>query len=107
MKLIYGVLCVLGLVIPMWQFIPWFMEHGFDLVQFLNDASATRLATFAWADVLLTSVALLVFIVVEGGGRLRMSCILPGVIATFLVGPSLGLPLFLYLREVELNRKTA
>ncbi|MEZ5536544.1 MAG: DUF2834 domain-containing protein [Thiolinea sp.] len=105
MKLIYGVLCVLGLVIPMWQFVPWFMEHGFDLIQFLNDAGTNRLSAFAWADVIITSVALLVFIIVEGGGRLRMRCILPGVLATILVGPSFGLPLFLLLREFELAKK--
>jgi hypothetical protein len=106
MKLIYGVLCVLGLAIPMWQFVPWFMEHGFDLVQFLNDAGTNRLAAFAWADVLITSVVLLIFIIVEGGGRLRMRCILPGVMATLLIGPSFGLPLFLLLREFELSKKT-
>lgn len=105
MKLIYSVLCVLGLVIPMWQFVPWFMEHGFDLMQFLGDAGANRLAAFAWADVIITSVTLLIFIIIEGGGRLRMRCILPGVLATILVGPSFGLPLFLLLREYELIKK--
>ncbi|MEZ5479274.1 MAG: DUF2834 domain-containing protein [Thiolinea sp.] len=105
MKYVYGVLCVLGLVIPMWQFIPWMLEHGFDLLQFLRDAGANRLAAFAWADVLITTVTLVFFIVVEGGGRLQMKCILPGVLATLVVGPSFGLPLFLLLRERELEKR--
>lgn len=107
MKIIYALLAVLGLLIPMSQMVPWFMEHGFDLLQFLRDAGTNRLGMYAWAGILLTMVCMMIFIVIEGGGRLRMGCILPGVAATLLVGPAFGLPLFLLLREYELDKKTA
>lgn len=107
MKLIYGILCVFGLIIPMAQFVPWFMEHGFDLMQLIRDIGASNMAAFAWANMILTAVTLVIFIIMEGGGRLRMRCILPGVAGTLFVGPSFGMPLFLLLREYELDKKAA
>jgi hypothetical protein len=100
MKAVYALLCVAGLLLPYGAFLPWLFEHGVDLPLLLQQAMATPIALFAWLDVLVAGVVLLVFIVVEGQRR-RMRLLWLPVLATLGVGVSLGLPLFLLLREQQ------
>lgn len=100
---VYGVLCVLGLVLPYAQFVPWLLEYGLDLPRLVREASGGRISAFAWSDVLVTAAALLVFIVAEGRREGLRLLGLP-ILATLLVGPSLGLPLFLLLRHKQRQR---
>ena len=58
-------------------------------------------ASFA-ADVILSSVAFWALVVIEGGRAAMRRLWLP-VAANVIVGLSLGLPLFLYLRERRLD----
>jgi len=100
MKTVYALLCVPGLLLPYAAFLPWMLEHGADLPLLLEQAMATPIALFAWLDVLVAGVVLLTFIVVEGRRRQMRRLWLP-VLATLSVGVSLGLPLFLLLREQQ------
>jgi hypothetical protein len=54
-------------------------------------------------DVLVSAIVLIVFTQVEGR-RLRMRYVWVPVMGTLLVGVSLGLPLFLYLRQIHIDR---
>jgi Terpene cyclase DEP1 len=98
LKTMYLVLCVLGLALPYWQFLPWLAAHGLDWRLFLHELSANRISSFFVMDVLVSAVTLFVFIGSEqkrlggGGWWIPRVCVL-------LVGVSLGLPLFLYMRE--------
>jgi hypothetical protein len=56
-------------------------------------------------DALVSAVVLFVFIRIEGR-RVGMGFRWLPVIAVFLVDVSLGLPLFLYLRQAHLDRAT-
>jgi hypothetical protein len=56
-------------------------------------------------DVIVSAVVLFVFIFAEGK-RLDMSNLWFPVVATLSVGVSLGLPLFLYMRQNQLEGKT-
>ncbi|MEZ5479828.1 MAG: DUF2834 domain-containing protein [Thiolinea sp.] len=105
MKYIYGVLALLGLGFQLWQMVPWLTEHGFDLLLMVRELGSSPLAAFAWTDRIIASLALLVFIVIDGSGRLGMKCILPPVLSTLLIGPAVGLPLFLMMREIKLARQ--
>src|SRR4051812_8606206 len=99
-------LCVVGLVIPNAVFWPWLAVHGFAPRQFLADLFANGVSRFFGLDVLLAAAAFIICVDPEGrrlGLRRRG---LP-IAATCLVGVSLGLPLFLYQRQVHLDRAAA
>jgi len=101
-KTIYLALCFLGLLLPYWQFVPWMLEHGLNLSLFARELFVNRISAFFGMDVLVSAIVLIVFTRVEGrriGLRRRW---IP-VLAVLLVGVSLGLPLFLYMRELQLE----
>jgi hypothetical protein len=102
-KRFYLALCVVGFLLPYWQFVPWVAEHGLNLSLFAHDLFANRISSFFGLDVLVSAVVLWLFIAVEGS-RLGMHNFWLPIVATCVVGVSLGLPLFLYLRQVHLDR---
>jgi hypothetical protein len=62
----YLVLCVLGLLLPYWQFVPWLLEHGLKLSMLAHDLFANRISGFFAMDVLVSAIALFVFVRAEG-----------------------------------------
>jgi hypothetical protein len=105
-KALYLLLCILGFALPYSQFIPWVLEHGLDMRLFLQQLFANRIGGFFGLDVLVSAVTLIGFVRNEGG-RLKMSRLWLPIASVLLVGVSLGFPLFLYLRERELERRAA
>jgi hypothetical protein len=105
-KCFYLVLCILGAVLPYSQFVPWLGEHGVNEWLFVQQLFATRISAFFALDVIVSAVVVLRFIQAESG-RLRINHAWLAIPATLLVGVSLGLPLFLYLRELQLERTGA
>lgn len=103
LKYVYGILAVLGTVLPYSQFIPWVSENGSNLALLIVEASQTRIGAFAWLDVMVSAVVLIAFILCEGS-RKGMKWLWVPIIGTITVGVSLGLPLFLLLREIHLER---
>ena len=103
LRTIYLVLCILGLGLPYWQFIPWVAENGLNMPLFFQQLFANRIGGFFGMDVAVSSVVLLVFVRREYS-KINIKWIWLPVIAVFTVGVSLGLPLFLYLRERALER---
>ena len=105
-KGLYLVLCVLGFALPYSQFVPWVIEHGLDMSLFVRQVFANRIGGFFGLDVLVSAVALIGFIRSEGA-RLKIRSLWLPIVSVLFVGVSLGLPLFLYLRERELERITS
>jgi len=102
---LYLMFCLLGLVLPYSQFVPWIIEHhALNMPLFMRDLFANRIAAFFALDVIVSAIVLLSFIQSEGR-RLRMRFLWLPMLGTVFVGVSLGLPLFLYLRQLELHRK--
>ena len=97
LKTKYLFLCVLGIALPYWQFIPWVAQHGLNMRLFVEQLFANRISAFFGMDVIVSAVALMVFVGSERclTGRQRW---LP-LLAVLTVGVSLALPLFLYLRQ--------
>lgn len=95
-------LCVAGTVLPLWQFAPFVQDHGLNVSLFVTQLFANPVSSFFGVDVLVSSVVLWVFVLVQGrrGGVSHLWMPLLGNVA---VGVSLGLPLFLYLRERALD----
>ena len=70
---------------------------------FIHDMFANQISAFFVMDVIVSAIVLIVFILDEGRCLGMQTLWLP-VIATLLVGVSLGLPLFFYLRQIQLDR---
>ncbi|HEX4630565.1 MAG TPA: DUF2834 domain-containing protein [Chthoniobacterales bacterium] len=98
----YLALCVVGTLLPYWEFAPWIMEHGLNVPLLCHELFATRIGAFFGLDVIVSAVVLFVFILAEGR-RSAMSLLWLPIIATLLVGVSLGLPLFLYLPQRNID----
>ncbi len=94
----YLALAVLGTILPYWKLLPWVLERGLDLALLCQELFSTRIGAFFGLDVVVSAVVLFLFISVEGR-RLGLRRLWLPIAATCLVGVSLGLPLFLYLRE--------
>ena len=104
---LYFALALIGLLLPCSQFVPWLMEHHAPNMQlFIRDLFANRISAFFALDVIVSAIVLISFIQAEGK-RLGMRLLWVPTIAVLLVGVSLGLPLFLYLRQHELDRTAA
>jgi Terpene cyclase DEP1 len=102
-KTIYLVLCFLGIALTYWQFVPWVAQNGLNMPLFFRLLFANRISAFFGMDVFVSAAALLVFMRTETS-RLRIPGRWLAVTALILVGVSLALPLFLYLRERKLEQ---
>jgi len=103
---LYLALCIVGLLVPNSVFFPWLVRHGLDPQRFVQDLFANPVSGFFGMDVILAAGALVAFVLIEGR-RLRLSRQWLPIVATFVVGVSLGLPLFLYQRQAHLDRVAA
>jgi hypothetical protein len=101
-KHVYLLFCVLGVVLPYWQFLPWVLEYGLNVKLFVQQLFANRIGGFFGLDVLISAVVLIFFIRREGQ-RLGVRYLWLPIAGVLTVGVSLGLPLFLYLRENALG----
>lgn len=95
---LYLALCVLGTVLPYHQFWPFLREHGLDLPLFVEQLFSTPVGAFFGMDVIVSSIALWVFVFAERQRRGVRHMWAP-LAANLAVGVSLALPLFMYLRE--------
>ena len=102
LKSIYLTLCFVGTVLPYSQFLPFLLEHGLNLKLFFEQLFANDVGGFFGMDVLVSSIVLILWIVAEGD-RLGIRYFWLAIAGNLLVGVSLGLPLFLYLRELQLE----
>ena len=102
----YLVCCVIGLVLPYSLFMPWLLEHGLNVTLFFRELFANRICAFFAMDVIVSAIVLIWFIQSEGK-RLRVRFLWLPTVGTLVVGVSFGFPLFLFLRQVTLDRTAA
>ena len=103
---VYLGLAVLGTVLPYSQLLPWLMAHGLDLGDFFRELFSTRVGAFFGWDVIVSAVVVTLFVLIDGRGGQVPHLWLP-IAALLLVCVSSGLPLFLALRERELETGSA
>ncbi len=107
LRRVYLLLAVIGLALPYSQFIPWIMEHRPpNMEPFIHDLFANRISAFFAMDVIVSAVVLFIFIKAEAR-KAGVTLLWLPIVGTLLVGVSFGLPLFLYLRQVQLDRTAA
>jgi hypothetical protein len=101
-KHLYLGLCIPGTLLPYSQFIPFLREHGLDMGLFFQQLFSTPISGFFGMDVIVSSIVLWVFVYLDGR-RYGVQHLWAPIAANLAVGVSLGLPLFLYLRESKLE----
>lgn len=98
LRLVFLALAVWGTIHPMWWFITWFQENSWSIMDMV-DAWHVNAATsgLVW-DLTVAAVTLTIWIIVECVSR-RDWLGLIAIPATFCIGVSCGLPLYLFLRS--------
>jgi hypothetical protein len=99
-KHVYLGLSIIGTIVPWLAFVPFLRTPGAGPGLFVSQLFATPVSRFFACDVIVSSVVLWTFVLREGRRR-GMSGLWAPLAANLLVGVSLGLPLFLYLRELQ------
>ncbi|WP_394178695.1 DUF2834 domain-containing protein [Marinomonas posidonica] len=97
-KHLYLLLCVVGTLVPLSQFVPWVLEHRVNIPLFFDELFQTRIGAFFGLDVVISALALFAFMFYETKQR-KIAYAWTAVLGTLCIGVSLGLPLFLYLRQ--------
>jgi len=103
-KTIYLVLAILGIILPMSQFIPASLDGEFSVAGMVEGMTANRTMTGVTLDFMVAVVTGFIFGVFEAI-RLKITLAWIPLIGTVLIGFSFGLPFFLYLRELAVNRE--
>lgn len=81
----------------MYYFVQWFMAEGWSLSAMVDAWHANAATSGLVWDLTIAAIALTVFIVAEVAVR-RNFIALVAIPATFCIGVSCGLPLYLFLR---------
>ena len=99
-RTLYLGLCVLGTVVPLTQLLTFLRQHGLNPQEFVGQLFGTPVSAFFGLDVIMSSVVLWAFVAIDGR-RAGLAHLWAPVVANLTVGVSLGLPLFLYMRESQ------
>lgn len=99
MRVLFLLLAIWGAIHPMAYFIAWFQANGFDLLAMVDAWHANDASSGLVWDLTIAAIALTVWIIVEAvQGKPRLGLL--AIPATFCIGVSCGLPLYLFLRSV-------
>jgi hypothetical protein len=98
MKIVWLAFAVWGTIHPMYYFVSWFQENGWSIMAMVdawhvNDATSG----LVW-DLTVAAAALTVWVIVESIQQKNWKGLL-AIPATFCIGVSCGLPLYLFLRS--------
>lgn len=97
MKHVFLLLAILGAILPMYYFIGWFEANGYDLAAMVEAWNVNDATTGLVYDLTVAAAALTIWIVWECVQTKRWLNLV-AVPATFCIGVSCGLPLYLWLR---------
>jgi hypothetical protein len=101
-RTLYLILCLAGTLLPYSHIVTFLRQDGGDFPLFFERFYSTQGGGIFGMEVVVSLVVLWMFIFIEGR-RARMKRLWLPVVASVLVGVSLGLPLFLYMRENRLQ----
>lgn len=102
LQITYLILCILGTVLPYSQFLPFLIENGFDVKLFFEQLFTNRISTAFGMDFIISTVVLWIFVFLEGS-RLKMKNLWIYIASYLLAGISLALPLFLLMRQRQME----
>jgi hypothetical protein len=97
-------LAVVGVVVPYALFTPWMMDNGFPVGVVLELWFANEVTTFFAADLLLTTMVFVVF-VLHDSKRLGVRRWYLPLILTFTVGLAFAFPIYLWMRTDQIQEE--
>lgn len=97
-RILWLILCLVGVILPMRYFLPWLSANHWDIGGMVDAWHANDASSGLVWDLTIAALTLTVWIVWECRSR-RDWLGLVAVPATYLVGVSFGLPLYLFLRS--------
>ena len=98
MRMIWLALAIWGAIHPMYYFIQWFQTNGWDIMAMVDAWHANAASSGLVWDLTIAAVTLTIWIIVEVA-QTRAWVRLIAIPATFCIGVSCGLPLYLFLRS--------
>ncbi len=96
---VYLVMAIVGALVPWLFLVQFFISNDFSFGGLIRLGFANVVATAFTTDLLITAVAVLMLIALEGAGRVALWARVACGMATVVVGPACGLPLYLWFRE--------
>ena len=97
MRWLWLALAIWGAVHPMSWFLAWFGENGFDLMAMVDAWHANDAASGLVWDLTIAAIALTIWVLFETV-QTRQWVRLLAIPATFCIGVSCGLPLYIFIR---------
>lgn len=97
LRKIYLVLAIVGAIVPMWFKWPWFADHGYAVSALVAAWKSNGATTGIYWDMIIAAATLTIFIVSETYVRKNWIALIC-IPATWLIGVSCGLPLYMFLR---------
>jgi len=97
LRLIYLALAIWGAVHPMSWFVAFWQENGWSLALLIDSWYVNAGTTGLVWDLTIAAIALTVWILAETWARKNWLALI-AIPATFCIGVSCGLPLYLFLR---------
>jgi hypothetical protein len=95
---LFLIAAVVGFVLPLRYFVRFLLTEDLNVPLFFHQLFQTDVSAMFAMDVIVSAIALWLFVYVEGRRR-RMRGLWIYVVCTMLVGVSFALPLFLFFRE--------
>ena len=102
LRLIYLALAVWGAIHPMYYFVQWFQENSWDIMAMVDAWHVNAASSGLVWDLTIAAVALTVWIIAEVATRRNWGALI-AIPATFCIGVSCGLPLYLFLRSAPVR----
>lgn len=97
MRWIFLALAIWGAIHPMYYFLQWFGENGYDLVAMVDAWHVNTASSGLVWDLTIAAIALTAWVIYDTfSGRDWWRLL--AIPATFCIGVSCGLPFYLYLR---------
>ena len=102
LRMVYLALAVWGAIHPMYYFITWFQQNTWDIMAMVDAWHVNAAGSGLVWDLTIAAVTLTVWIIAEVAVR-RNWLSLIAIPATFCIGVSCGLPLYLFLRTAPVR----
>ncbi|MDB4213573.1 DUF2834 domain-containing protein [Octadecabacter sp.] len=97
MRWLFAALAVWGAIHPMYYFVSWFQANGYDIMGMVDAWHANAASSGLVWDLTIAAIALTVWVIYETL-QTRQFIRLIAIPATFCIGVSCGLPLYIFIR---------
>ncbi|MCF2871160.1 DUF2834 domain-containing protein [Octadecabacter sp. G9-8] len=97
MRWLFAALALWGAIHPMYYFIQWFQQNTWDIMAMVDAWHVNAAASGLVWDLTIAAIALTVWVIYETA-QTRQFIRLIAILATFCIGVSCGLPLYIFIR---------